>query len=89
LKTTRLDQDHCPYCGHGLDSATMVDPRVSPPTPQPGDASVCIACGMLLVFDDDLKLQRPTPDLLTQMLADPGVQEVLKGWGECFGGRMS
>jgi hypothetical protein len=47
-------QDRCPKCGYELDAATsMVDNDL----PDPKDYSVCLNCGALLQFDNDLRLQ--------------------------------
>ena len=41
----------CPYCGHFLDDATGTQDKQ---TPEPRDLSVCIGCGGVLQYDDDL-----------------------------------
>jgi len=43
----------CPTCGYEPDYASNMTGKASP---RPGDYSLCINCGTLLVFDDDLKL---------------------------------
>ena len=39
----------CPYCGYKLNDATGVDDSSS--VPRPGDISVCLDCGGVLLFD--------------------------------------
>jgi len=60
LKTTRLmSRPHCPRCSTLLDAATdtnLQDPR----TPKPEDLTICIKCGLLLVFTADMSLRRAT-----------------------------
>jgi hypothetical protein len=47
----------CTNCGEILDGATSVGCDGGP---DPGDLTICIICGHLMVFDDNLKLRDPT-----------------------------
>lgn len=49
-----LLEDHCPSCGHYLDSAS--DPLAPTARPAPFDLTVCIYCGVALEFGLDMKL---------------------------------
>ena len=44
----------CPRCFAYLDRAGETDSRVR--APGPGDISICLHCGAILMFDDDMKL---------------------------------
>ncbi|HEY1878489.1 MAG TPA: hypothetical protein VGG68_01005 [Caulobacteraceae bacterium] len=79
---TRLPIDHCPYCGKPHDSATNADPGRDERPPEPGDASMCIGCGSMLIFDDDLKLSKPDPETLQILLSDARVQQMIGAWLE-------
>lgn len=39
----------CPSCGYRMDAATAVD-AADPARPRPGDYSICLDCGSILVF---------------------------------------
>ena len=59
-----LPRSACPTCGYAMASATMVpaDEDGAPAMwPEPGDLSLCIQCGAMLTFNDDLTL-RSLPD---------------------------
>jgi hypothetical protein len=47
----------CLHCGAELTGATAVGADA---TPNPGDITVCLACGHIMAFTDDLTLRAPT-----------------------------
>lgn len=50
-----VGEDHCPACGHPIDSASVLfDETVRP---SPGDLTVCLYCQTVLEFNPILKLQ--------------------------------
>jgi len=57
--TIRHEQKPCPTCNKPLDASSQVgdDPSQSP---CPGDYTVCLYCGSLLIFREDLHLEKPT-----------------------------
>lgn len=55
--TTELKQT-CPACGYPMDCATGIGHQRSP---SPGDVTVCISCGDISLFNDDLSLRTPSP----------------------------
>lgn len=55
----RLPESHCPACGYLMDAATPVDGGKDGPTP--GDFSVCLNCGEMLVYEAGLKLRKLSP----------------------------
>lgn len=70
MKTTQLAAtDACPFCRHTLDAATA-GPSNPDAVPKPGDVTVCIECGAVLLFDDGLKVRGPTPEELVEILQD-------------------
>jgi hypothetical protein len=83
--TTRLAPDACAYCGHPLDAATAMDD--GPTKPKPGDITMCIKCGFLLVFDDAMKMAKPDQALLAEALEHPDVKLMLRAWRDVYGGR--
>lgn len=53
----------CPWCFTKQDRASAVDLDETL-KPEPDDVSVCISCGNLLQFDDDLYLRKPDTNIL-------------------------
>lgn len=53
----------CPYCGYVTDrSSNLSHPDDEQPRPpRPGDVGLCLSCGGVAVFDDDMRLREPTP----------------------------
>jgi hypothetical protein len=56
-------------CGHKLDAASEL--KANGPRPEPGNLSVCIYCGRLRVYTDDLTLRELTDDELDEIMSDP------------------
>lgn len=65
-------ENHCPYCNHLLDGISQVNGEN---LPEPGDASICIQCGNVSVFDDDLSLRKPLPEEESAIQEDPTIRE--------------
>ncbi len=56
----------CPICNYEMDCATAIDDKEA--NPIPGDVSVCLSCGEIFVFDEQLQLTTPT---ISEMLSWP------------------
>ena len=62
----RIQGSNCPSCGKFLDGASSVsDPGRSGPSP--GDLSICIACGTIVKFGENLKLEIVSENELEQI----------------------
>jgi len=65
----------CPWCGRQLDLVSEVDlesPEIfAARQPTPGAASFDIACGEFSIFDDDLRLRKPTDAELVEIANNP------------------
>lgn len=62
---------NCPSCGAAMNSLGILG-KTKTPQPNPDDASLCLNCGQVLVFDALLNLVVPDPALLLMMrLRDP------------------
>lgn len=48
----------CPFCGKRIERAT--DPEFQGLKPQPGNFCVCIQCGRISIFDENVKLRKLT-----------------------------
>jgi len=74
VATMRVGIDHklddalvCPECGKPLNGASGIDTDNGP---DPGDFSVCIYCGTILVFSEDIKLRHPTAEEMKDIAGD-------------------
>jgi transcription elongation factor Elf1 len=63
----------CPVCGALNDAWTAMKKK-----PQAGDASICLYCAALCVFNADDSLRIPTEEETVNMLADPFVIKLLE-----------
>lgn len=68
LHITRVPLQHCPNCGVPLDATGRAS--ASKDRPQPGNATVCLNCGHLMVFADDMSLRAPTDAEVVELAAD-------------------
>jgi hypothetical protein len=57
MKTTTFEPSHCPTCDRAYNSVTHPTADLSP---RPGDATICIGCQDVFIFDSDLNLRKPT-----------------------------
>jgi hypothetical protein len=70
MRTTLLSDDVCPFCGHPLDAATAV-PANGEAVPEAGDVSACLNCAGLMIFDEALRVRKPTTDELREAMSLP------------------
>lgn len=54
--TTHYAEQKCPACGYKQDSATSA---YGDHKPKGGDLSICLNCGAIAMFNDDLTLRPP------------------------------
>jgi hypothetical protein len=69
----RTPPRQCPQCNYLVDAASAVNQIGAYQTPTAGDLTVCINCGVPLVFRDDLSLRLLTDaeiDLLSSEEAE-------------------
>jgi hypothetical protein len=69
----KLGTDHhtplcvCTNCGQKIDGATgLTDGNA----PESGDCTICIYCGHIMIFADDLTLRDPTEDEIIRLAGD-------------------
>ena len=70
----------CTACGKVLDRAMTEGGR----GPGPGDFTICLTCGHLMVFGDDMALRDPTRDEMREMAGDPTILRYQRVRGEVF-----
>lgn len=63
--TTRLKPHQCPACGHEHNAATGAEPGNN--VPDPGSVSICIRCGAISLFNDEMQLRAPTAEELADI----------------------
>ena len=66
MNDTRTPKSPCPICGYVMDAATMVNGSAGP---KPGDVSICMRCGAVNLFGEDLTIRAPTADEKTAIMA--------------------
>jgi hypothetical protein len=54
-KSRRMPESKCTGCGKLNDAATPIDEEAA--MPNPGDVTVCLHCGNVMAFADDLSLR--------------------------------
>lgn len=64
----RLPPAPCPACHEVQNAATCIDDDVA--RPKPNDFSVCINCGEVLLFNDDMTVRRAELNDLMNVPAD-------------------
>lgn len=64
----------CLNCGKELDAASQVRDE---DRPKSGDVTVCIGCGHLMAYGDDMVLRELTDDEIIEVAGDPGILEAV------------
>lgn len=65
-KDYRTPESRCPKCDYKLDGATLALGTIC--APKPGDVSVCLNCGQLLVYHDGTLLRQATADEIRDLM---------------------
>jgi hypothetical protein len=61
-------ETRCPQCEYRLDASGRFGEDEG--SPEKGDASVCLNCGQLLIYDADLRLQKATVRDIGELMAE-------------------
>lgn len=70
MKHHIVPKSDCVKCFHRMDRAMNANPNEQG-NPAAGDFTLCIRCGEIMVFDDNLELRSATED---EINADPEVK---------------
>lgn len=62
----------CWHCDRPLDAASDLDGNHRP---EPGAVSMCMYCGAIGIFGDDMRLEKPTEEIFDQVFEDRGFQQ--------------
>lgn len=68
----------CPNCFHVVDRASCLGREAA--RPSPGDATMCIRCGTMLVFEEREQLRLPTEEEAREFQANADVQLLQRAW---------
>jgi hypothetical protein len=71
MMTTETPPNVCLKCRKLLDRASHPEAE-----PEPGDLSICIECGHVMVFDDGLRFRAPTPEESMRIATDERVRQM-------------
>ena len=71
FQTRKAKPTRCLHCHALLDRATGES------QPQPGDLSVCITCGNLMIFTEDMSLREPTAQELRAVMANEEIADLI------------
>lgn len=74
MKTTRIEEDHCPYCGAALSGAT----HAGEASPTPNSVSICAYCAKVSIFGDDLMLRVLTEAEAAQIETAPEFRRLVE-----------
>ncbi len=74
IKTFKLEQFKCPYCGTNLNAAAGVGECDRPP--QPGDITICIKCGEVYEFGENLEGVVPSQEKQIEYMSIPEVNKI-------------
>jgi hypothetical protein len=69
--TTRIPEQRCKRCQFKIDASTYA--QQGDRIPEAGNVSICVACGYLQIFNDDLTLRDPTEQEREQLERNPNV----------------
>jgi hypothetical protein len=67
MMITQLLPSSCTHCHKVVDGAGSID---TDDGPKPGDFTICIDCGHLMAFADDLTLRDLTEDEMVEITGD-------------------
>jgi hypothetical protein len=71
----RLVGAGCPTCGGAADGATGLSTHPNP-QPEPGNLTICLACGAFNIYTGEMLLRRATDEELRSLRDDPRLAEL-------------
>ena len=73
MKPTQIPEQRCWLCGYKMNRTSEA---FGDRTPKAGDVSICLSCGAIQVFTEDLRLRVPTDEEREKFMRDPRITEV-------------
>jgi hypothetical protein len=74
-ESRKLPSCPCPSCGKALDGCSQAD---GDSTPKPGDITICIYCGHIMAFADDLAFRELNDEEVHAIAGDPRIIRIQK-----------
>lgn len=74
----KLVGNTCPSCGRSAEGGTSIDDKEAAANPKPGDLAVCLFCGGLNVYTENLTLRKIERTERRRMLHDPRLKELFE-----------
>lgn len=71
--TSHTPNSNCTNCGRLHDAATPVGEKRLAVSPSSGSVAICIRCGHIMIYADDLSLRDPTVEEFLEVATDPRV----------------
>jgi RNase P subunit RPR2 len=71
----RIKASYCSSCKKVLDGTSCVDDEDKPKS---GDITICLYCGNLMAFNDDLILRQLTEGETSMVANDESIQKLLR-----------
>ena len=71
-----VPEAHCTACGKMVNAASCV--KDDEAYPEPGDATVCLDCGHLMIFTDGLGLRDPNDEEMRDLAGNEQLLEIQK-----------
>lgn len=85
-RSDKIPPQLCLSCGYAVDSATDAFETASP---EPGDATMCLACGHFMIFDEHLRHREPTVAEQAKLDGDPRIARMRKARAEVMAKRAA
>lgn len=76
--TFKLPNYHCLDCGREMDAATTVPGLNEDAEPHPGAVSLCLQCGNVAIFADDMTLRPLTDDEVVDLAGDESFKRMMR-----------
>lgn len=77
IQSVRTKVSACLSCGAPCDAATQFD-KPGAVKPKPGDVTICLYCGHIMAFADDLGLRELTGAEMQDVAGDPRILRLQK-----------
>lgn len=65
-----LPESHCLNCGKRLNRASSLEATTAP---DPGDITICVECGHVMAFAEDLSHRQLTDAEIVEIAGDPDI----------------
>jgi hypothetical protein len=75
MRDSRVPPSKCLDCGKPMDGAMDI---VGDHTPEPGSVGICMDCGHVMVYADDLTLREPNDEEIKELAGHPELLKHMK-----------